>query len=443
MPRPASPRRTRCSCCCRSTSRSRSGGASSTRTAGCASGSPNRSPTRSRACPSCAARGGAGVWTVEATVEHAVWMLRQEREAIPPALIRATRDRVQAVGAPDRWTRPMRRSAVRVPHDGDGARRRCDRGRDRRHRGVRPRRRRMRPSRAAGAASVTEYTLGALVFDGKRRTPPPRPSATAARSCCRRLRRALVRRAGGPAHLSLQRRVGSGPWTTTSGDGVLTRTGSTVRTPAYATTAAKRRCPTASCSAAYRTRRSGADHVRVPRRRASSTRTSALHRPGEDGLPVAEPYCPSTAVHVAGLSDAAGDYSTGALLIQVTAAVRSYKAKDVRALALHECSHERQWLELRRHLGGQRAMTARGEPVFADWAMPAGGTLPVRVPGPVDHAHRARGGLRCAGAEPRGLPGLRRLLQRDAAAGGEATAAGAPVLTAPAAGRPAAGPLRS
>lgn len=62
----------------------------------------------------------------------------------------------------------------------------------------------------------------------------------------------------------------------------------------------------------------------------------------------AAPYCPTTAVHVEALSGKeAGRYRTGALLIEVDSKVGrtvNLSAASQRAVALHECSHERQWL---------------------------------------------------------------------------------------------------
>jgi hypothetical protein len=90
-------------------------------------------------------------------------------------------------------------------------------------------------------------------------------------------------------------------------------------------------------------------------------------------------YCPTTAVHVEQLDGReAGDYRTGALLIRVDATVgRTAVTRpiDQRALALHECSHEHQWLNYGATATGRTEMLAAAARYFS-------------VPGiaPVEHA---------------------------------------------------------
>ena len=92
-----------------------------------------------------------------------------------------------------------------------------------------------------------------------------------------------------------------------------------------------------------------------------------------------ERYCPTTAVHVGALNGReAGDYRTGAQLIRVDATVgRTTVTRpiDQRALALHECSHEHQWLNYGATSTGRTTMLAAAKRYFS-------------VPGiePVEHA---------------------------------------------------------
>ena len=243
---------------------------------------------------------------------------------------------------------------------------------------------------ARASSSVTEYTLGDLVLPGKGDSAA---STVGNGGSLVLLGDYDVRWWGtrAKAHVSLQRKVGSGAWTTTSAKVSSTKNGFTVRTPSYSTKAAKRTVAYRLVSKAYSS--SGG--------RVRNTSRSRVARIGYEnqarytGLArtvyrYAKPYCPNTAVHVAGLKVAAGDYATGTLLIRVIADVQGYTAKDVRALALHECSHERQWLNYGGTVAGHRTMAAAAKRIFSNWKLPAGAQYPYESPDPsitpIEHA---------------------------------------------------------
>ena len=244
----------------------------------------------------------------------------------------------------------------------------------------------------AGSTSVTDITLGVLAFDGSG------GSTTSTVGNGGRLVLTggyRVRWSGEEAapHLSLQRKVGSGRWTTTAAKVSVTGHGLVVRTPAYSTTDAARTVAYRLRSAAYTTatgRVSATSVSRVVRvvtedQRRYTGLARTIYR-------AVEAYCPTTAVHVGELSAGAGDYRTGALVIRVSTAVSPYLPVDLRAVALHECSHERQWLDYGGTTAGWRAMRADAARVFADWTKPAGVTTsyPYEQPDaaitPVEHA---------------------------------------------------------
>jgi hypothetical protein len=246
------------------------------------------------------------------------------------------------------------------------------------------------PAARAASSSVTEYRLGDLVLAGKGDSA----SSTVGNGGSLVLLGDYDVRWWGTrakAHVSLQRKVGSGAWTTTRAKVSSTKNGFTVRTPKYATKAAKRTVAYRLVSKAYssasgRVRNTSRSHV---------ARIGYENQARYTGLAktvyrYAKAYCPNTAVHVAGLHVAAGDYATGTLLIRVIAEVRDYSAKDVRALALHECSHERQWLNYGGTVAGHRTMQAAAKRIFSDWKLPAGAKYPYVSPDPsitpIEHA---------------------------------------------------------
>jgi hypothetical protein len=172
--------------------------------------------------------------------------------------------------------------------------------------------------------------------------------------------------------VSLERRTGSGAWTATDAH-VTAAKGQpmTVDTPAYAASGR-------TASVQYRFR-SG----------ASTTRPLTVVYENQQrytGL-AARLYgylaasCPGTAVHVEDLHGReAGEYTTGALLIRVDPAVGRttvLAAIDQRALALHECSHERQWVNYGSTEAGRTAMSAAAARYFS---------VPGNTIAPIEHA---------------------------------------------------------
>ncbi|MBW4042291.1 MAG: hypothetical protein HIU86_09210 [Acidobacteria bacterium] len=226
--------------------------------------------------------------------------------------------------------------------------------------------------RTAAATAVSDITLGALAFDGAGGDT----TSTVGNGGSLVLSGGYqVRWWGHEAtpRLSLQRRIGSGRWTTTAARVSVTVHGVVVRTPAFSTTAAKQTVSYRLRSAAYTTAttRVSANSVSHVVRVVTENqhRYTGLARTVYRAV---QAYCPATAVHVGALSAGAGDYRTGALVIRVSTAVRSYLPIDVRAVALHECSHERQWLDYGGTTAGWEAMKADAAKVFADWTKPAG-----------------------------------------------------------------------
>lgn len=236
----------------------------------------------------------------------------------------------------------------------------------------------------ASDAANTSVTLGALRIDGR---------GTSTRTVVGNGGWAVLsagygtRYTGEPARprLSLERRVGSGAWQPTAAPVGRTASGALqVRTPVWSTSSA-----TATATVQYRlvseaftdgtgvgvdaTTRSTAVTVRYERQSTYTGLAAVVYR-------AAARFCPSTAVHVRSLSGAeAGRYGTGSQLIEIDAAVgvsTVVRPIDVRAVALHECAHERQWM----NYGGtgdgrdvmERAVAAR----FSEFEKPAG----VRTP---------------------------------------------------------------
>lgn len=245
---------------------------------------------------------------------------------------------------------------------------------------------------AAKAASVSTVTLGALQFDG---------NGGSASSTVGNGGRLVLEGAYGvhwfgkqaTPRVVLQRKVGSGRWTTTTAKVSLGDDGLSVRTPAYSTTAKQRTVAYRLRSLRYSTATNGVRDTSV----SATVRIVYENQRRYTGLAntvyrAVRPYCPATAVHIGSLSEKAGDYRTGALLIRVAGDVREYPAIDLRAVALHECSHERQWLSYGGTNAGWARMEAAAATVFADWTKPDGVTTPYvyQAPSasitPVEHA---------------------------------------------------------
>lgn len=137
----------------------------------------------------------------------------------------------------------------------------------------------------------------------------------------------------------LEREVGSSGWAAT-GTAAAISPGDplTIRTPPYSTSAATEVLHYRFASA---TSVSEPISIVVENQQFYSGMAATVYR-------YAAPYCPSTAVHIADLTGReAGDYRTGALLIRVAPDVGvrvNLDGASQRALAIHECSHELQWL---------------------------------------------------------------------------------------------------
>lgn len=248
------------------------------------------------------------------------------------------------------------------------------------------------PALGAETASVSTVTLGTLAFDGN----GGRSTSTVGNGG----RLALVGAYGihwlgeqATPRVTLQRKVGTGRWTTTTARVSVTDQGLTARTPAFSTTAKQRTVAYRFRSLAYRTATNGVQNTAV----SKTVRIVYENQQRYTGLAktiyrTVRPYCPATAVHVDPLAEKAGDYRTGALLIRVAGAVRQYRAIDIRAVALHECSHERQWLAYGGTAKGWATMEAKAATTFADWTKPAGTSTPYRYDEPsasitpVEHA---------------------------------------------------------
>ncbi|WP_375390305.1 hypothetical protein [uncultured Amnibacterium sp.] len=235
---------------------------------------------------------------------------------------------------------------------------------------------------AAKAPAVTEYTLGQAYFAGKgasRSSVVGNGGVLVVGGAYR------VRWWGEQARprLTLQRKVGSGAWRTTAAKVALTDDGIVTRTPAYSTSARTRTVAYRIVSSAYssasgRVRGTSRSHV-LTVVYENQQRYTGLARTIYEA---AKPYCPSTAVHVGTLDGAAGDYRTGTLLIRAIPEIAAYEPIDVRAVALHECSHERQWLNYGGSAAGHVRMAKDAKALFSDWTKPADVTTPYRYEDP-------------------------------------------------------------
>ncbi|MGT2427088.1 hypothetical protein [Amnibacterium kyonggiense] len=247
-------------------------------------------------------------------------------------------------------------------------------------------------SAGIAAAGATTYALGALGFDGGGDSTS---SVVGNGGRLVLVGAYVVHWTGERAapRVSLERRIGSGRWATTDAAVAFTRGGLVVRTPAFSTTAATRTVEYRLRSAPYSSTAGTVQGSSVSR----SVRIAVEDQRRYTGLAktawtTVRPYCPDTAVHVGSLASKAGDFGTGALLLRVDGAVRGYRPIDVRAVALHECSHERQWLDYGGTAAGWQRMTAAAATRFADWTAPAGARTPYPLERPsaaitpVEHA---------------------------------------------------------
>ena len=105
----------------------------------------------------------------------------------------------------------------------------------------------------------------------------------------------------------------------------------------------------------------------------------------------AAPYCPATAVQIADLGGReAGGYGPGALLIRVDSRVGAtvnLSPSSQRTLALHECSHELQWLRYGSTQEGYSQMKAAAAGYFAEGS---NGAEPIEHAGTAAHWRSSR-----------------------------------------------------
>ena len=88
-----------------------------------------------------------------------------------------------------------------------------------------------------------------------------------------------------------------------------------------------------------------------------------------------QPYCPNAAVHVVGElkgSETIGYYHGGGYLIDIIDKAARYTAPYRRSVALHECAHERQFLNWGATPEGWDSMQLAATAIFADDTTPAG-----------------------------------------------------------------------
>ncbi|RIX27865.1 hypothetical protein [Amnibacterium setariae] len=183
--------------------------------------------------------------------------------------------------------------------------------------------------------------------------------------------------------LSLERRVGSGKWESTSAPVRQDEHGLHVSTPPWSASGAA-----PATTIAYRiASASFIDAAGVaPAVRSRSVSVVYENQAAYTGLAAqiyrdAAPYCPTTAVRIADLmGDVAGDYQPGTSLIRIDAVVGTgamARPEIVRSVALHECSHERQWLNYDGTNEGRKRMLAAAAAQFSSYdPMGVGATGP-------------------------------------------------------------------
>ena len=199
-----------------------------------------------------------------------------------------------------------------------------------------------------------------------------------------------------PARVVLQRRIGSGAWTTTTAPvGFVDHQGFSVSTPAYRTKPARVSVAYRLVSKAYSDAATGGvlEAATSPTVRIVYENQAKYTGLARTIYRAAQQYCPSTAVHVQALAGGrAGQYDTGGLVLAIIPSVATYRPIDVRAVALHECSHERQWLNYGGTEAGRTAMEAAAAQYFSTATKPAKVTTsyvyeaPTGPIDPVEHA---------------------------------------------------------
>ncbi|MGN6444488.1 hypothetical protein [Amnibacterium sp.] len=167
----------------------------------------------------------------------------------------------------------------------------------------------------------------------------------------------------------LERRVAGGGWTATGIEATVAPNAPlTAATPAYSTTLATEAVQYRFASG---TSASAPVSVVYENQHLYTGMAATIYAD-------AAPYCPNTAVEIAHLGGReAGDYAPGALLIRISTAVgvrANLTRASQRALALHECSHERQWLN---YGGSQEGYAQMKAAAAADFTVGDNGAPPI------------------------------------------------------------------
>lgn len=178
------------------------------------------------------------------------------------------------------------------------------------------------------------------------------------------------------AHVNLQRKIGSGSWITVKKSLPVSAAG-TVRTttPKYATKATSK-----TVSYRFKSLKYSASSLRgVAATRYSPTlkityqnqqRYTGLRAQGWN---IVKAYCPHTAISIGNPSNSeAGHYRPGTLQISVQSEIASYPSADKATVFLHECAHERQFVNWGSTTSGWLAMQRTMPKYFVNDAAPSG-----------------------------------------------------------------------
>lgn len=178
------------------------------------------------------------------------------------------------------------------------------------------------------------------------------------------------------AHISLQRKIASGHWATVkNGIPVSAKGHAVTSTPKYATAKTSAKIYYRFKSSAY-----AASSTRgVPSTAYSKTLTLTYQNQKKyTGLrakayAIVKPYCPTTAIEIGDPSRSeAGHYRPGSLLISLQAGLSNYRADYAATVFLHECAHERQFVNWGSTDSGWKAMESAMAKRFVNDATPAG-----------------------------------------------------------------------
>jgi cytidine deaminase len=178
------------------------------------------------------------------------------------------------------------------------------------------------------------------------------------------------------AHISLQRKVGSGAWKTVKKN-IKPRSDGKIQTatPAYSTGSQKATATYRFVSKKYKTTKGrGVPHTAYsPKAKIVYENQKAYTGLTKDLYQAVKAYCPATAVHVGSSGTyEAGKFYTGAIVINVESYVSEYTPGERAAIALHECAHERQFINYGETMTGWAKMKKAMPKYFKNDATPAG-----------------------------------------------------------------------